>query len=381
MFSSINRHILIPACVIGWLTLISAGGIPVLQAFPPAANIDFSEKYRQLLLQAKAAPSKMALKDMAFEAINACQAAIQAGDYPAAVKIATLAVKIGKSAGSNHAFTLANSLRQRSVMLSREYIDVEKYHQKLKEDPNDASAASLYGKFVALKLNNWKEGLFWLSRGDDAAYRTLAKQEIAAADNVEKLPAVADGWYQLAQQEKGLTVQELERHAYDLYSSAWTKMIGADQIAIGNKLSEMPLRYLTHMQEQDVVHGAWPFGKNGDPGNGGMITVNQIEFPRGLGMVPPSRGSASVSYQLDGQYKTFVSGIAFFDDDDPFGGNVTFTVLGDNRVLWKSPLKDQKDVLYCKVSVRNVKRLEIRTETRGINRGAHTGWLDPHVLK
>ncbi|MEQ9065294.1 MAG: NPCBM/NEW2 domain-containing protein, partial [Gimesia chilikensis] len=69
------------------------------------------------------------------------------------------------------------------------------------------------------------------------------------------------------------------------------------------------------------------------------------------------------------------------DDDYPFGGNVTFTVLGDNRVLWKSPLKDQKDVLYCKVSVRNVKRLEIRTETRGINRGAHTGWLDPHVLK
>ncbi len=151
---------LFPMCVAVFCLLAVSGGSQVALAFPPAANIDFSEKYRQMLLQAKAAPSKMALKDMAFEAINASQAAIQAGDYPAAVKIATLAVKIGKSAGSNHAFTLANSLRQRSVMLSREYIDVEKYHQKLKEDPNDASAAFLYGKFVALKLNNWKEGLF-----------------------------------------------------------------------------------------------------------------------------------------------------------------------------------------------------------------------------
>ncbi|QDV17320.1 NPCBM/NEW2 domain protein [Gimesia panareensis] len=378
----LKSQFIVHILLVVWCALVLPGGTQVLRAFPPAENVDFSEKYRQLLQAASSAPSKISLKAVAFRTIEEGQNAIEAGDYAAAVKIATLAVKIGKSSGNNHAFTLANSLRQRCVMLAREYRDVEKYHEKLQENPNDANAAFLYGQFVALKLNNWKEGLFWLSRGDNAAWRTLAKQEIANSENIERLPAVADGWYQLAQTEKGLATQDLERHAYDLYSRAWTGTIGPDRTAIGKKLSEMPLRYLNHMQEQDVIHGGWPFGKNGDPGHGkGRFTVNQLKFPNGLGMVPPSRGSASVCYDLDGQYKTFMTGVALMDDTYPFGGTVTFTVLGDNRILWKAPVKDQQDVLFCKVSVRNVKRLEIRTETKAINRGAHAVWLDPHVLK
>lgn len=363
-------------------TLLFSGGTRVLQAFPPAGNIDFNEKYKQLLQDAKTAPSQGRLKEVAFDAINAGQSAIQSGDYTSAVKIATFASRIGKTARSNHAFTLANSLKQRSVMLANEYRDVEKSHQKLQENPNDASAAALYGKFVALKLNNWKEGLFWLAKGDDAEYQKLAKQEIANSNDADALLTVANSWYQLAQTEKGATKQELEMHAYDLYSQAWSRTLGSDRAALNARLNQMPLRYLNHMQEEDVAHGGWPFGKNGDPGNGkGRFTVNQIEFPNGLGMVPASRGSASVSYQLDGQFKTFVTGVALKDDEYQFTGTVTFTVLGDNRVLWKCPLKDQNDVQFCKISVKNINRLEIRTETKAIARGAHAVWLDPHVLK
>lgn len=159
-----SRQFLIHTFILLSVLLLS-GGNQLLQAFPPAGNIDFDEKYRQLLQAAKSAPSQGTLKEAAFNTIAASQAAINAGDYTAAVKIATLAVKIGKSSGSNHAFTLANSVRKRSIMLSLEYRDVEKAHQKLQENPNDANSASLYGKFVALKLNNWKEGLFWLAKG------------------------------------------------------------------------------------------------------------------------------------------------------------------------------------------------------------------------
>ncbi|WP_278470613.1 NPCBM/NEW2 domain-containing protein [Gimesia maris] len=380
--SSYKSQFVVHMLLILLCALLLPGGTRVLQAFPPAGNIDFNEKYKQLLQDAKTAPSQGRLKDVAFDAINASQSAIQSGDYSSAVKIATFASKIGKSARSNHAFTLANSLKKRSIMLSNEYRDVEKSHQKLQENPNDASAAAQYGKFVALKLNNWKEGLFWLAKGDDAEYQNLAKQEIASSNDNDALLKVANGWYQLADKEKGSTKQELEMHAYDLYSQAWSRTLGPDRAALNTRLNEMPLRYLNHMQEEDVVHGGWPFGKNGDAGNGkGLFTVNQLEFPNGLGMVPASRGSASVSYQLDGHFKTFVTGVALKDDNYQFVGTITFMVLGDNRVLWKASVKDDKDVLFCKVSVRNINRLMIRTETKAINRGAHAVWLDPHVLK
>nr|MCH9793091.1 NPCBM/NEW2 domain-containing protein [Planctomycetota bacterium] len=304
--------------------------------------------------------------------------------YTAAVKIATLAVKIAKPSENNHAIALSNRLRQRCLMLVREYRKVENFHKNLQKDPKDSKSAFLYGKFVALKLNHWKEGLDWLAKGDDAAYRTLAEQELAILKDDDSLLDVANGWYQLGGEEKGLTKQELELHAYDLYSRAWTHSIGADRTAINAKLSEMPLRYLNHMQELDVIRGPWHFGKNGDAGNGaGMFTVNNIEFPNGLGLVPQSRGLASrVHYQLDGQYKTFVTGVALMDHSYQYLSTITFTVLGDDRVLWKSPpIRGRGDAVFCNVSVKNIKRLEIRTETPGRNLGGHAVWLDPHVLK
>ncbi|WP_298862951.1 NPCBM/NEW2 domain-containing protein [uncultured Gimesia sp.] len=364
-------------------TLVLHGGTQVLQAFPPAENIDFSEKYKQLLQEAKSTSSKGYLKEVAFDAIETGQAAIKAGDYSAAVKIATLAVKIGKSSGNNHAYTLANNFKQRSGMLAREYRKVENFHKNLQKDPKDSRSAFLYGKFVALKLNHWKEGLDWLSKGDDAAYRTLAEQELAILKDDDSLLEVANGWYQLGGEEKGLTKQELELHAYDLYSRAWTHSIEADRTTINARLSEMPLRYLNHMEEQDVIRGPWAFGKNGDAGNGGIFTVNKIEFPNGLGLVPQSRGlAARVRYQLDGQYKTFVTGMALMDHSYQYLSTITFTVLGDDRVLWKSPpIRGRGDAVFCNVSVKNIKRLEIRTETPGRNLGGHAVWLDPLVLK
>lgn len=368
---------------VGLCTLVLPAGTQTLNAFPPAKKIDFTEKYQKLLKESKTAPSKGFLKEVAFDAIETSQAAIKAGDYSAAMKIAALAVKVGKSAGNNHAYTLANALKQRTVMLVREYRKVEKFHKNLQKNPKDSKSAFIYGKFVALKLNQWKEGLLWFAKGDDASFRTLAKQELANSKNQGALLEVANGWYQLAAKQKGLTKRELELHAYDLYSGAWQHSIGANRTAINAKLSEMPLRYLNHLEEQDVIQGPWPLGKNGDCGNGrGMFTVNQVEFPNGLGLVPPTKGSARVRYQLDAHYKTFVTGVALMDDTYEFRGSVTFSVLGDDRVLWKSaPVRLRGDVVYCKVSVKNIRRLEIRTESPGFASGAHAVWLDPHVLK
>lgn len=379
---TLKRQFIVHTLLVVLCTLVIPGETQTLQAFPPPENIDFSEEYKKLLQYSKRAPSKGSLKELAFDAIETSKSAINASDYSAAVKIATQAVKIAKLSGNNHVYTLANGSRQRCVMQSLEYRKVEKYHKNLQKNPNDSKSAFLYGKFVALKLNHWKEGLVWLARGDDVAYRTLAKQEISNPNNYESLLAIANGWYQLAGEEKGSTKRELESHAYELYSRAWNNSIGENKTTINEKLSEMPLRYLNHMQEEDVINGGWPFGKNGDAGNGRMFTVNQIEFPNGLGLVPPSRGFARVCYQLNGQYKTFVTGVALMDAKTQFNSTVTFIVLGDNRVLWKSTkIRHGNDVLFCKVSVKNINRLEIRTETPGINRGAHAVWLDPHLLK
>ncbi|QDT44136.1 NPCBM/NEW2 domain protein [Gimesia alba] len=357
--------------------------IQMLAAGPSDQKIDFTVRYKELLLESQKAPSKQYLKEVAFDIIEVCEQAIQAGDYSAALKFAAFAVNTAKRSGNNHAFVVANGLKQHSSALLREYRKVEKYQQKLEKNPNDSQSAFHFGRFLALRQHDWRKGLFWLSKGDDVAYRTLAQKELSNPKDERSLLTLAAGWSQLAEKESGLEKQQLVSHSYELYQRAWSRTLGTDRARISNMMSELPIRYLNHMPEQDVIKGPWPLGKDGDCGSGkGRFTVNEMEFPNGLGLHPPTNGAARVRYELDGQYKTFVTGVALRDSTYNFTGTVYFSVIGDGNLLWKSvPVRARGDVQYCSVSVKDVNKLELRVECPGKSTGAHAVWLNPHVLK
>lgn len=382
MLSITNQYISRFLFVVFFILVVS-GKPHVLWAAPPSIKIDFTERYKELLLESQKAPTKVYMKEVAFDAMETCQIAIKEGDYATALKFAALADKIAKLSGNNHAITSANRLKLRCSLLNREYRKVEKYHKKLKQNANDSKSAAMYGKFVALYLNNWKEGLSWLAKSDDTSYRNLAKKELSNSKDEASTLAIANGWLQLAEKEKGLAKRELELRAYDLYRQAWSSSLGADRARINAMMNKLPIRYLNHMVETDVIKGPWPLGKNGNCGAGNEIfTVNNLEFPNGLGLHPPSNGSSRVRYNLDGKYNTFATGVALMDATYVFRGTVYFWVLGDGKVLWKSaPIRSRGDAQFCRVSVKNVTKLELRTESPGKLTGAHAVWLDPHVLK
>jgi hypothetical protein len=61
-----------------------------------------------------------------------------------------------------------------------------------------------------------------------------------------------------------------------------------------------PREYVSDLAELDVKQGAWPLGKNGELGDGNkLIMVNGKPSPKSLGLHPPRRGYAAVSYRLD----------------------------------------------------------------------------------
>src|SRR5205085_176548 len=140
--------------------------------------------------------------------------------------------------------------------------------------------------------------------------------------------------------------------------------------------------YLTDLDEKEVKSGPWPLGKNGDVGAGRAIEVNGFKFPMGMGMHPPDSGEALVKYEIGGSWKTLVAQVAINDLQEPFAGSVTFVVLGDGEVLWKSPSIESRGVVAaCQVNVKGVKILQLKTQASGRAHGAHAVWLDPRLLK
>jgi hypothetical protein len=97
---------------------------------------------------------------------------------------------------------------------------------------------------------------------------------------------------------------------------------------------------------------------------------------------PPQGGKASVSYSLNGEFRTFHAGVSL--NDGPWKCiPITFTVFGDGKPLWRSrPVTSQADTQYCKdLDVRNIDRLTLEVSGVGEVQAAHAVWIEPYVMK
>jgi hypothetical protein len=97
----------------------------------------------------------------------------------------------------------------------------------------------------------------------------------------------------------------------------------------------------------------------------------------------PTLGRAVlVRYALGKQAAKFVAAVALNEYPTPCPGQVTFEVLGVNKVLWTSkPIQARGDIQECKVDVSSVSIFELRVTVAGTEWNAHAVWLEPRVLK
>src|SRR5262249_20048512 len=130
------------------------------------------------------------------------------------------------------------------------------------------------------------------------------------------------------------------------------------------------VQYLSDMAEFDVIVAEGRFAKKGNlgysAGGSGRITVNGKESPNGLSMHAPSNGHAAAKYKLGKTAQLFISSVALNDSAGKTPTSLTFLVLGDGEVLWKSkPINGARLVDECKVDVNGVDVLELRVDCPG----------------
>jgi WD40 repeat protein len=153
-------------------------------------------------------------------------------------------------------------------------------------------------------------------------------------------------------------------------------------------------KYLSDMEELYVQVSEGRFGKKGNlgysAGGSDRIRVNGKEHPNALSMHALSNDHAIVRYDLEKTAQTFLASVALNDsagapNRPPGRGRVstplTFLVLGDGKVLWKSkPVDVARSVQDCKVDVKGIEVLELQVDCPGPAVNAHAVWLEPRIL-
>lgn len=106
------------------------------------------------------------------------------------------------------------------------------------------------------------------------------------------------------------------------------------------------------------------------------------ESPHGIVLHPPSRGYSEIVYNIDREWGNFHCGVGVAPNPEknPPKAEVTFLVIGDGKVLWKSkPIKEADKLQECEVNVEKVGSLSLRVLCPGDNYLAWAVWLEPQV--
>ena len=176
-------------------------------------------------------------------------------------------------------------LIKRLTALGREVEQALKGQQKiqaaldvLRQNPQDAEAHLLVGRYLCFTKGQWTEGLKHLAQSSDQTLRRLAEQDLAGPTEPAKQMALADAWWDRAGQEKDPPAKSaMQARAAHWYEAALPSLSGLDKIKAGRRLQEAqaaapktgpapstPRHYLDPQNRKNVVVLWWSGGWRGD---------------------------------------------------------------------------------------------------------------------
>ena len=97
----------------------------------------------------------------------------------------------------------------------------------------------MVGRWLAVFENNWKAGLPLLAKGNNSQWKAASELELKTSYENAAQIAVADGWWDLAQNEKGDAKSTLLKHSGEWYARALGGSTSLQKLRIEKRLNEI----------------------------------------------------------------------------------------------------------------------------------------------
>src|SRR5688572_8785419 len=200
-----------------------------------------------LKLEALAAASKKAADPTQAEAVVQGHLAVSAdvlaaGDLDRATKVAGQADAIARKA-KNPDLTARLNQRKKDLkdLMAQFGAATAAARATLAKAPNDGAANAALGKFYCLAAGNWERGLPMLAKGNDQAFRTMARNDLAGAGGPPAAMAgLGDVWWDLGEkQTTGLAKQHARQRAAHWYEQAVEELEGLQRTRVEKRLATL----------------------------------------------------------------------------------------------------------------------------------------------
>lgn len=125
--------------------------------------------------------------------------AIAANDYASAGKMVALAKVSAAQSGDAHLVWQADFLANQTTNCASAFDKVKQFAVRLRDNPTDAAASLVMGKFLCFTKSNWAAGLPLLAQGNDAALKQIANDELSIPPkDASQQIALGKSWWALS---------------------------------------------------------------------------------------------------------------------------------------------------------------------------------------
>lgn len=173
--------------------------------------------------------------------------------------------------------------------------------EKLKVDPQDASANLAAGRYLAFVKGDWAGGLPLLAKGSDAKLKAAATADLANPKSASDRAAVGELWFQLAAEDES-SRSAARKRALFWYQSA-TGLTGFAQAKAEKRLEELkkdPVVATTAIVAKgDTFSNRFGEPKDAAIKNGGGSTESETAVTKGLEWLAKQQ-KANGSWVFDG---------------------------------------------------------------------------------
>ena len=122
--------------------------------------------------------------------------------------------------------------------MAAEYKDYQEAMATLAKKPDDPEANRVAGEYLCLVKGDWARGLHMLATSDDGKYAWLAAKELKKITEPAEQVTQGDGWWNLAENNKGASQQQLRFHAVYWYRKAIPQLTGLLREKVQQRLAQ-----------------------------------------------------------------------------------------------------------------------------------------------
>jgi hypothetical protein len=184
--------------------------------------------------------SESGARAAAKTALSHVETALDADNYPAAMKLIAAAETAARKPAKPDEKQLARITHRRSQVqgYAQLYEVVAKSREKLTTAPADVDSNLLVGKHLCSFQGRWDEGLPVLARAGNDDDAKLARLDLTPPADVKAQVAVGDGWWKRATEHTGRQKWHLQQRALAWYELAGPNVAGEDRTRVTERIIE-----------------------------------------------------------------------------------------------------------------------------------------------